>query len=86
MISTNTLSPFILHHHFNELGKNNLRSIQDVMRASKPAVKKYKRVCEDFPNIAILTKSAMPGDIWLTLGHAAIENKSLGGGPFWLSS
>ena len=48
------------------------------MRASKPAAKKYKRVCEYFPNIAILTKSATPGEIQLTFGHTAFGNKSLG--------
>ena len=58
MISTNALSVFIIHHNLNRLGKNNLHSIQDVMCASDPDAKKYKRVCEDFPNLAILTKSA----------------------------
>ena len=78
MISTNTLSVFILHHNLNRLGNNNLRSIQDFMRASEPDAKKYKRVCEDFPNLTILTKSAIPGEIQLTFGHAAVGNKSLG--------
>ena len=32
-----------------------------------------------FPNLAILTKSATPGEAQLTFGHAAIGNKSLGG-------
>ena len=49
------------------------------MRASKPAAEKYKRVCEDFPNLAILAKSATPGKIQLTFDHAAVGNKSLGG-------
>ena len=48
------------------------------MCASKPAVEKFKRVCEDFPNLAILTKSATPGEIQLTFGHSAVGNKSLG--------
>ena len=39
---------------------------------------KYKRVCEDFPNFAILTKSATPGKVQLTFGHGAIVKKSLG--------
>ena len=78
MISTNALSVFILHHHPNGLRNKNLRSIQDGMRASEPAAEKYKRVCEDSPNIAILTKSATPGEIQLTFGHAAVGNKSLG--------
>ena len=48
------------------------------MRASKPDADKFKNVCEDFPNLAILTKSSTPGEIQLTFGHAAVENKSLG--------
>ena len=77
MISTNFLSVFLLHHHLNGLGNKNLRSIQDVMRASKPAADKFKRFCKDFPNTVILTKSATPGKIQLTPSHAAVGNKSL---------
>ena len=79
MISTNASSVFLLHNHLNRLGNKNLRSIQDVMCASKPAAEKFKSVCEDFPNIAILTKSATPGNIQLTFGHAVVGNKSLRG-------
>ena len=75
MISTNNLSVFILHHNLNGLGDKNIRSIQYVMRVSKPAAEKYKRVCEDFPNLAILTKTATPVEIQLTFGHAAVGNK-----------
>ena len=78
MISTNALYVFLLSHHLNGPGNKNLLSIQDVMRASKPAAEKFKRVCEDFPNLAILTKSATPGEIQLTFGHVAVGNKSLG--------
>ena len=42
------------------------------MHASEPAAEKYKRVCEDFPNLAILTKSATPGKIQVTFGHATV--------------
>ena len=48
------------------------------MHASEPAAEKFKRVCEDLPNIAILTKSSTPGKIQLTFGHTDIGNKSLG--------
>ena len=68
----------MIHHHPNRLGNNNLHLIQYVMRARDPAAKKYKRVCEDFPNIAILTKSATPGEVQLTFGHTSVGNKSLG--------
>ena len=78
MIYTNFLSVFILHHHLNILWNKNLHSIQYVMRVSKPAAKKYKRVYEDFPNLAILTKSATQGKIHLTFGHAVVGNKYLG--------
>ena len=78
MISTYALSVFILHHHINELGNKNLWSIQYIMHASDPDAKKYKKVCEDFPNLAILTKSATPGEFQLTFSHAAVGNKSLG--------
>ena len=70
---------FLLSQHLNGLGNKSLLSIQDVMRASEPAAEKYKRVCEDFSNLAILTKGATPGKIQLMFGHAAVGNKSLGG-------
>ena len=78
MISTNALSVFLLHHHLNGLINKNLCLIQDVMRAIEPTAEKFKRVCEDYSNIAILTKSYTPDDIQLTFGRAAVGNKSLG--------
>ena len=78
MISTNPLSVFILHHHLNGLGNKNLCLVQDVIHSSEPAMDKFKRVCKDFPNLAILTKSSTPGKIQLTFGHTAVGNKSLG--------
>ena len=48
------------------------------MRASEPAAKNYKNICEDFPNLSILTKSATPGTVQLKFYHAAVGNKSLG--------
>ena len=77
MISTNVLSLFIIHNHLNKIGNKNLRSIQEVRRASKPAAEKYKMVCKDFPNITILTKSATPGKVHLRFIHTAVGNKSL---------
>ena len=78
MISTNALSVFLFHHHLNGLINENLRSVQEVMCASEPVADKYKNVCKDFPNLAILTKSSTPEEIQLTFGHAAVGNKSLG--------
>ena len=68
---------FILKHHLNGLRNKNLCYIQDVMRMSDPAAEKYKRVCEDFPILAILTKSATPGKIQLTFSHAAVGTSPL---------
>ena len=48
------------------------------MRASEPAAKNYKNICEDFPNLSILTKSATPGTVQLKFDHTAVGNKSLG--------
>ena len=77
MISKNALSVFILHHHLNRLRGKNIRSIKYVMCASELSAEKYKNVCEDFPNLAILTKSATPGEVQLMFGHTIVGNKSL---------
>ena len=39
---------------------------------------KFKRISTDFPNLAILTKSATSGDIQSTFAHASIGNNFLG--------
>ena len=76
MLSTNALSVFLFHHHQNEICNNNLHLIQDIMCVSDMAAKKYKKVCYDFPNVAILTKNATPGEGQLTFAHAIVGNKS----------
>ena len=78
MISTNALSVFHLHRHLNGLGNKNLRLVQEVIRASEPDADKFKRVCKDFRNLAIPTKSSTLDKIQLTFGHAAVGNNSLG--------
>ena len=78
MLSTNYSSVFIIHNHQNRICNKNLRLIQDIMHASEPAAKKYKKVCDDFPNIEILTKSATPGQVQLTFAHATVGNNPLG--------
>ena len=78
MISTNALFVFILQHHINRLSKKNICLIQEDMHASNLAAKNCKRVCEYLPNLAILTRSATPGEVQLTFGHAAVGKKSLG--------
>ena len=55
MISSNALSVFLLHYPLNILQNKNLCSVQEVICASEPAADKYKNVCEDFPNLGILT-------------------------------
>ena len=77
IISTNALSMFLLHHHLNGLENENLRSVQEVMHASELYVGKSKNFCENFPNLAILTKSSTPGEIQLTFRHATVGNNSL---------
>ena len=47
------------------------------MRSDEPAVSKFKRLYTDFPNIALLTKSATPGEVQVTYTHASIENNLL---------
>ena len=58
--------------------KKTLCSIQDTMRSDNPAGSKFKRVSTDFPNLAVLTKSATPGEIQATYLHTCVGNKSLG--------
>ena len=77
MISSHALSAFLRDHPLNGLINSNIRSKQQVIRASKPATEKFKDICNDFPNLAILTKSSTPGEVQLTLGHSTVENKSL---------
>ena len=77
MISSHALSAFLKHHPLNRLGNANILSVQEAMRASEPATEKYKNVCEEFPNLVILTKSSTPGEVQLTFGHATVGNKSL---------
>ena len=82
MLSTNALSVFILHHHQNGLCNKNLCSIQYILGAIEPAAKKEKEVFEDFPNLAILTKSTTLDKFQLTFGHATVGNNSLGESVF----
>ena len=49
------------------------------MCVSKSSAEKLQKVCEDFPNLAILTKSATPGKVQLTFVQTTVGNKSLGG-------
>ena len=48
------------------------------MRASEPAAKKYKKVCDNFPNLTILTKRSIPGEVQLTFTRETVGNKPLG--------
>ena len=76
MLSTNYSSVFIIHNHQNRICNNNLRLIQDIMCAIEPAAEKYKKVCDDFPDLSILTESATLGESQLTFVHASVGNKS----------
>ena len=48
------------------------------MHVVRPSAKNYKKVCEDLPDLAMLTKSTTPGKVQLMFGQATIGNKSLG--------
>ena len=48
------------------------------MRTRELAREKFKPVCEDLPNLAILTKSAIPGEFQLKFAYASIVNKPPG--------
>ena len=57
MISNNVISLFLLAHDHIVGCKRNLCSIQDLMRSYKPDGTKFKRVCTDIPNLALLNKN-----------------------------
>ena len=46
------------------------------MRKSNTTFEKYKKVCDYFPNFAILTKSAAPGGAQIMFTHRTVGNKS----------
>ena len=77
MISSHALSAFLLHHPLKRLANANLCSVQEAMQASELAMEKYKNVCEDFPNLGILTKRFTPGKVQLVFSHVTIGNNSL---------
>ena len=78
MILSNALSIFLLDYDQNGVCNRNLQLIQDIMRSDEPDRTNFKCVCACFPNPVLLIKSATPGDIQDTFGHASIGNKSLG--------
>ena len=77
MISYHALSLFIFHHLQNRICNKNLRLIHDIMHMSEPDFEKYKKLCDNFPNLVILTKIATPGKVQLSFAHASVGNKSL---------
>ena len=78
MIYTNALSLFLLEYDQNGVFNRNLCSIQYLVRLYDPAVSKFKRVCADLPNLALLTKSVTPGGDQVTYTHASVGNDPLG--------
>ena len=77
IISTHALSLFLLKNDQNGVFNRNLRSIQESMCSDKPTGSKFKQVCTYFPNIALLTKSAMPGEVQVTYAHTSIGNNGM---------
>ena len=47
------------------------------MRLDNLSGTSFKRVCEDIPNLAILTKSATPGEIQVFFGHDSVGKNPL---------
>ena len=78
VISTNFVSLFLIKHDQNGVGDCNLLFIQGSMFLDDTAVSKSKQLCADFPNIAILNKSATLGGFQVMYAHTSIGNKSLG--------
>ena len=48
-----------------------------MMRLDETASTKFKYVCADFPNLALIIKSSTLGEIQVTFGHTSIGNKYL---------
>ena len=48
------------------------------MHSYEPDGSKFKQVCMDLLNMAVLTKSATPGDIQVTHTHMSVGNNPLG--------
>ena len=78
MISTNALSIYILQQDQNNIFEQNLRSIQDAIHLDEPSGSKLKWVCTELPNLAVLTKSATPGDTQVTYAHASVGKNPFG--------
>ena len=55
----------------NKVLNHNIRLIQYLMRSDKSDGTNFKRVCIDFTNLALITKSAKPGDIQVNFDHAS---------------
>ena len=77
MISSHALSAFLPDHTLNGLGNANLWSVQEAIQASVLATEKFKDICNNFPNLAILMKISTLGGVQLTFGHSTVRNKSL---------
>ena len=77
MISSNTSSMYLLQHYQENICDQNIRSIQEAMCSDEPSRSKFRRVYIGLPNLAVPTKSAMPGDMQVTYVHASVGNKYL---------
>ena len=78
MISTNALPLFLPKHYQNGVCEHNIRSIKELIHSDEPDVSKLKRVCADFPDIMLLTKSATHRKSKVIYAHTSIGNKSIG--------
>ena len=78
IISTNALSLFLLKYDKNGFCNRNIHSIKYLMHSDDPDGNKFKNLCTDFPNLALIIKTATPGEIQVTFDHAPIGKNSLG--------
>ena len=76
MIKSNNSSLFLIERNHNGFCNRIIHLIQDLMSSNETSDIKFKRLCADLPNIAILTKSATPGEVQMSFCHMIIVNNS----------
>ena len=69
---------FLFNHDQNGVCNQNIRYFKDMMCSENPAGAKFKCVCVNFTDIALLPKSATTGNINVNFGHTSIVNKFFG--------
>ena len=78
IISTDTLSLFLIKHSQNGVCDRNICLIQELVRSDEPARSKFKRLCMYLTNLTLITKIETPGEFQVTYGHTSVRKKYLG--------